>query len=143
METSVTTLRLATVPVFVGDQERALAFYRDRLGFEVVTDQPTGGDGRWITVAPGGGGTEILLYRPGMFGEEGASLADRVGVWTAIVFVTDDIDAAYAALVERGVDFAGPPERQPWGGLETSFADPDGNRFELVERPGGDDDPRS
>lgn len=136
MAAPVTTAspRLGTVPVFVSDQERALRFYRDRLGYRVVMDQPVGNGYRWLTVAPDDGATQLLLFRPGMFAE-GPETADRVGVWTGFVFVTEDIQATYEDLKGRGVEFNGEPVRQPWGGMETSFNDPDGNRFELVEMP--------
>lgn len=130
-----TTGRLGTVPVFVNDQERALAFWRDAMGWEVTADFPIGNGNRWLCVARRRGETEILLYRPGMYGEEPATLAPRVGTWTGMVFLVDDIAAAHEALTARGVDFGGPPLPQPWGGMETWFTDPDGNRFQFAQRP--------
>jgi catechol 2,3-dioxygenase-like lactoylglutathione lyase family enzyme len=130
-------VRLGTVPVFVADQERALRFWRDTLGFEVTLDLPIGGGARWLAVTPAPAGPELLLYRPGMYGEDAAELAGRVGVWTGIVFLTDHIGDVHARWHARGVRFAGEPSRQPWGGWEASFADPDGNRFQLAQRPTG------
>lgn len=127
--------RLGTVPVFVADQERALAFWRDAMGWEVTADFPIGNGDRWLAVARRRGETEVLLFRPGMYGPDSAPLADRVGAWTGMVFLTGDIQAAYRELSERGVPFGGPPRQQPWGGWETWFSDPDGNRFQLAERP--------
>jgi len=127
--------RVGSVPVFVADQERALSFWTDAMGWEVVADFPIGGGDRWLAVAPRRGETEILLFRPGMYGEESRALADRVGVWTGMVFLSGDVQAAYQALSARGVPFGGPPRQQPWGGWETWFSDPDGNRFQLAQRP--------
>jgi catechol 2,3-dioxygenase-like lactoylglutathione lyase family enzyme len=131
--------RIRYFPVFVSDQERALAFYRDALGMRVSVDVPYNLNGahdcRWICVGPDGGGTQIILYHPAMGGEDEAELRERVGSWTGVVLETDDVDAAHKDLTERGVRFASPPTDQPWGGRESTFEDPDGNRFHLSELP--------
>jgi catechol 2,3-dioxygenase-like lactoylglutathione lyase family enzyme len=130
--------RLGSVPVFVRDQDRALAFYRDQLGFEVVLDLPLGGGRRWIAVARQRGETELILFHPASYAagdEETAALDARVGQWTGIVFFTEDIEHTYRLLHERGVRFAAAPKRQAWGGWEAFFSDPEGNRFHLVQRP--------
>lgn len=128
-------ISLGMVPIFVSDQQRALEFYRDKLGFEVGMDDPYTGYGpegyRWITVAPQKGGPQLILYHPGMLPSGGDELTHRVGSWTGIVFYTDDIDETYKTWLERGVKFDAPPSPQPWGGYETWFTDPDGNRFHL------------
>lgn len=132
-------VKLLSVPIFVADQERALAFYRDRLGLVVVMDIPMGPGFRWLVVAPPEGGTELILYCPqqasGADGE--AEIQRRVGSWTGIIFATDDIDATYHALREHGVAFEFAPRLQPWGVYEAVFRDVDGNRLHLVQRPEG------
>lgn len=132
-------IRLGCVPVFVSDQERALEFYRDRLGFEVVMDMPYGPELRWLTVAERKGGTEIVLFRPAraFVGDQVAEIEKRIGTWTGVVFLTDDIQGAYERLRARGVEFLTTPAARPWGGWEAQFSDPDGNRFHLTQRPGG------
>lgn len=127
--------RLGSVPIFVTDQERALAFYRDTLGLEVVMDIPIGGSLRWIAVAPHKGGTELILFHPAIGGQRAEELANRVGAFTGIVLLTHDIHKTYAELCAQGVVFESEPVQQPWGGLETWFSDPDGNRFHLAQRP--------
>jgi lactoylglutathione lyase len=125
---------LATVPVFVSDQDAALQFYKDKLGLEVVTDMPYGGGARWLTVKPKRGETELLLFAAhSPNAPEGAER--RVGGWTGMVFRTDDIWKTYEELRGRGVEFEAEPSQQPWGGMETWFSDPDGNRFHLAQRP--------
>jgi len=140
LETSTGITRLGSVPIFVRDQDQALAFYRNQLGFEVLMDIPIGGGKRWISVVRQRGETELILFHPASYSgnsERTEALEQRVGIWTGIVFHTDDIEAAYHALRGRSVIFSGPPKRQPWGGWEAYFSDPDGNQFHLTQRPSG------
>jgi catechol 2,3-dioxygenase-like lactoylglutathione lyase family enzyme len=122
--TGITDMRTVGVPVT--DQDRALAFYTDTLGFEKRLDVAMGGGARWIEVAPPGAATSIALV----------SAHDGVpaGVETGIRFITGDADADHAALASRGVDTG---EVLRWEGVPPMFAfrDPDGNGLEIVEQP--------
>ncbi len=120
---------IAVTGVFVSDQEKALDFYVNKLGFEKRADEPMGDGERWLEVAPPGAQTRIVLSRAT---EEWA--ADRVGGFAGIVFEPDDIDATYRELAARGVEFTEPPADQPWGGTQAQFKDQDGNTFVLVQR---------
>lgn len=120
---------IAVVGVFVSDQDNALDFYTTRLGFELRADQPMGPGQRWLEVAPPGAATRIVLY-PAT--EEWG--ADRLGQFANIVLEPDDIDATYAELSARGVEFTETPNDQPWGGRQAQFKDQDGNVFVLVQR---------
>ncbi len=128
---------IGSIPVFVSDQECALEFYRDKLGFEVVMEAPYPEGFRWIAVTPQKGQTELILFQPAMCMDEDKveETKKRVGIWTGIIFLTDDIQSTYKMLRERGVVFDAEPSQQFWGGLETWFCDPDGNRFHLVQQP--------
>jgi len=116
---------IQTITVLVSDQDRALAFFRAGLGFEVRADNEFG-DARGLTVAPVGGQTELVLHLPfpGM----------TAGALRGTVLATDDIDAACARLNEVGTPVDGPDD-VPWG-RQATFADPDGNGFVLVQRHG-------
>ncbi len=116
----MTITQLRTITVFVSDQDRAKAFYADLLGFDVRGDQ-VAGDNRWLEVAPGGGGTAIVLHRPFPGMSPGAS--------QGVILETDDLDADCAALADAGVAVDGPNDL-PWG-RQATFADPDGNGFVL------------
>ena len=121
--TSIT--HVATVAVPVTDQERALAFYRDTLGFQLVRDVPFGPGQRWIEVAPSGGGTTIAL----------PPLGDAApGSDTGIRLTTDDAAADHAALRERGVEVGADVLRYPGVPPMFTLRDPDGNTLYLVER---------
>ncbi|MFF9814226.1 VOC family protein [Streptomyces sp. NPDC014006] len=122
---SITHASFVTLPV--ADQDRALRFYRDVLGFEVVADlgMPAG---RWLQVAPVGAQTAFTLAGPGMGDFEAGSAR-------GIMFVTTDVDADCARLAGAGVAVRG-PEEQPWGRM-ASFADPDGNGLMLLTEKEG------
>ena len=122
---------IGTAMMYVSDQEESLAFYRDVLGFSVVTDQDMGGGARWLEVAPPNGSTTIALHdaaadgkRPG----EGAYLTfscDDVSTTQR----TDDVAATVAQLRDKGAEVSDPDE-QPWG----TFAfvkGPDGHRVQI------------
>jgi predicted enzyme related to lactoylglutathione lyase len=114
-----------TVGVYVSDQDRALDFYVDKLGFEKRTDEPMGPEARWIEVAPAGAETVLVLFTPP--GQE-----DRIGTFSNVVFECDDIEATYRELRGRGVEFTEEPSEQPWG-MWAQFKDVDGNEFGLIQ----------
>ncbi|HTX07276.1 MAG TPA: VOC family protein [Solirubrobacteraceae bacterium] len=116
---------LMTIGVPVSDQDRALAFYRDTLGFRPIRDVPLPQfGGRWIEVAPPSGSVTIALVpaREGL----------PAGVPTGIRFTTADASAAHAELSSRGVEVG---ELLHWPGVPPMFAfhDQDGNGHEIVE----------
>jgi len=117
---------VGTVCVYVKDQQKALEFYRDVLGFEVRQDQPMGPNARWIEVAPKGSQTRVVPFTPP--GQE-----DRIGTFSGVVFSCDDIEATYTELTAKGVEFKQKPEKQPWGGILAQFYDVDRNTHVLVQ----------
>src|SRR5215212_2532226 len=124
-----------TATVFVKDQDRALDFYVNKLGFEKRRDDSMGPDSRWIEVAPPGAETAVLFYKPTpeMPGAATFDLAQSmIGVFQPILFRVDDIRATYEQLAAKGVSFPTPPEQQFWG-LWTIFEDQDGNSFALSQ----------
>jgi serine phosphatase RsbU (regulator of sigma subunit)/predicted enzyme related to lactoylglutathione lyase len=121
-------LRLQNVTLFVRDQDRSLRFYVDRLGFGLVADYPVPGGARWVAVAPPDGTTILALVTPKPDEEE----YGHIGQARQIVFLTEDVGAKYHEWRERGVAFRHPPKEPAWGGMFTSFEDPDGNSFALV-----------
>lgn len=114
------------VGVPVRDQDRALAFYTEKLGFRVATDQPMGGGQRWIELRLGSAETRLVLFTP-----EGHE--DRVGTFWNGSLACDDVEKTYRELTAKGVAFDGPPKKEPWG-TYTTFRDPDGNQFVLGSR---------
>jgi catechol 2,3-dioxygenase-like lactoylglutathione lyase family enzyme len=123
-ERLITGVRTVGVPVT--DQDRALAFYVDTLGFEKRLDAPVEQlGGRWIEVAPHGAEITIALVPA----HEGVP----AGVETGIRLTSEDAAAVHAELERRGADIG---ELLSWPGVPPMFAvrDPDGNGLEIVEQ---------
>jgi catechol 2,3-dioxygenase-like lactoylglutathione lyase family enzyme len=126
-ETDGTThiTEVGTVGIPVSDQDRALEFYVDKLGFEKRMEGQFGEGQRWLEVAPKGALTTIALVR--------ASAENPAGIDTGVRFTTMDAAADHATLRARGVDVDA--EVIPYPVAMFVFRDPDGNRLILVERP--------
>ena len=91
--------KIATVVIPVADQDRAIDFYVDKLGFEKRMDVPFGGDYRWVEVGPTGADTTIALAPPPPEGNTQVGKRE-----TGISLYSPDIDAYHAELREAGVD---------------------------------------
>jgi predicted enzyme related to lactoylglutathione lyase len=117
----ITQLKFVGIPT--RDQARALKFYTEQLHFEIATDQSFNEEQRWIELRIAHSPTRVVLFTP-----EGHE--DRIGTFFNGSFQCDDVEATYRQLRARGVEFAKPPEKQPWGTFAI-FKDPDGNQFLL------------
>lgn len=112
--------KLSHVSIFVPDQEAALDFYTNRLGFKIHTDA-TFGDSRWLTLyAPDAPDFELCLMKGNP-----TQTSAPVGA-----FITNDCKATYKELSEKGVHFFGEPKEESWG-IGVAFADCAGNIFYL------------
>ncbi|HVH14015.1 MAG TPA: VOC family protein [Longimicrobium sp.] len=124
--------------ILVADQERALRFYVDTLGWEKRIDATMPDGYRFLTVAPPGGQAELVLGAADVLGgAPGQGIVTRgrgMEGASGITFAVDDVDGTYRALTERGVQFAGEPQDMPWGDRATWMMDPDGNRFFFTGR---------
>jgi len=117
--------QLSTIGIPVRDQDRSLAFYLDKLGFEKRLDVAYGQGERWLEVAPIGATTTIALMR--------ARDDVPAGIDTQVRLTTDDAQAEHTHLRSLGVE--ADPEVMPYPVPMFSFRDPDGNRLVIVERP--------
>ena len=123
--------RIGTTTVQVTDQDKALDYYTNKLGFKVRADMPMGPGQRWLEVAPPNAHTRILLYKatpqaPGAGSYDEAKA--HIGKNTGIVMETDDIVKTFADFKAKGVKIIDPPKKQPYGWWGT-FADQDGNIY--------------
>ena len=126
-QTKTRISQIGTVVIPVSDQDRAIEFYIDTLGFEKRTDVPFGNGYRWVEVAPAGAETTIAIVPPPPGKPTG-------NVETGIALNTEDVDAVHADLKARGVDvdeevsrMGDPVPPMFW------FRDPDGNTLMVVE----------
>ena len=134
-------IRLSTYQLWVHDQDEALAFYTQKLGFEVRSDVtvPELGNFRWLTV-----GTRqqpdiaiVLMAIPGppvMDDETAQQVRTLMGKGFAgtVFLTTDDCKASYDDLKGRGVEFTEQPEERPYG-IDSAFRDPSGNHIRLTQ----------
>jgi len=145
-------LSIHAVNIFVRDQERAVRYYVDKLGFNIAFDARLQSGRRWVAVSPPDGTAVLALIEP----EPGSAESKLIGRATHVVFVTDDVMAKYREWSARGVRFghtprlrriiydqvqsrtaAGTPpahgEWAPvWGAISTRFEDADRNSFALL-----------
>ena len=128
------------VGLYVRDQEEALAFYVEKLGFRVHTDVRNGGF-RWLTVQH----PEQPSFQLGLFAPQPPTLDAATaqtmremvakGAMPPLVFVVDDCRIAYDRLHARGVEFTQAPVER-YGAVDASFRDPSGNGWKMIEARG-------
>jgi len=116
-------VKFASVPV--NDQDAALAFYTEKLGFRVLTDQPFDGKQRWLELGISGADTRLVLFR-----YDGGP---KPGMQMNVTFWADDVEATVRELRQKGVEFTMGPQKADWG-TAAMFKDPDGNTFLLSSK---------
>ena len=128
---------LEQIALIVDDYDRAIGFFVDALGFELVEDSPAltndGRAKRWVVVRPPGGETGILLAQAdgeAQSGAMGAQFAGRVGLFLRV----DDFAAAHARMTAAGVEFVSEPRDEPYGRVAV-FRDVAGNKWDLLGPP--------
>ena len=125
------------VGLYVRDQDEALAFYVDKLGFRVHTDVRNG-DYRWLTVQhPEQPSLQLGLFMPGppvLDAETAQTLRAMVakGAMPPLVLNVDDCRAAYERLRTRGVEFTQEPVDR-YGNVDAGFRDPSGNGWKMIQ----------
>ena len=134
-------IKIANAQLWVHDQDEALAFYTEKVGFEVQADVtlPEMGDFRWLTVGPPSQPdvSIVLMAIPGppvMDAETADQVRDLMakGFSGTVFLTTEDCQASYEELRDRGVEFTETPEERPYG-IDAAFRDPSGNNIRLTE----------
>ncbi len=128
---------VATAGIYVRDQDEALAFYVDKLGFRVHTDARNG-DYRWLTVQH----PHQTTFQLGLFKPQPPTVDDATarnldelvakGAMPPLVLVVADCRAAYDEFRGRGVEFTQEPIER-YGSVDASFRDPSGNGWKLIQ----------
>jgi uncharacterized glyoxalase superfamily protein PhnB len=134
-------MKIANAQLWVHDQDEALAFYTEKLGFEIRSDVtlPEMGDFRWLTVSPPGQEdvaiTLMAIPGPPVMDESTARQVEDLmakGFSGTVFLTTDNCQADYERLKARGVEFTEAPEERPYG-IDSGFRDPSGNSIRLTE----------
>jgi len=134
-------ININSAQLWVNDQEEALAFYTQKLGFEIRADVTLSelGDFRWLQVGPPGQDdvaiTLMAIPGPPVMDDATAEQVRNLmakGFAGTVFLTTEDLDADYEALKSRGVEFIDKPEQRPYG-IDSSFRDPSGNHFRLTQ----------
>jgi serine phosphatase RsbU (regulator of sigma subunit)/predicted enzyme related to lactoylglutathione lyase len=121
-------LRILYSTVFIRDHDRSLEFYVDQLGFKVVADARLEFGNRWVAVAPPDGSAVLALIAP----KRGSENYKHIGCPTQVAFIAEDINATFELWRDRGVKFLSLPQKTLFGGTSATFADIDGNTFQLL-----------
>ncbi|MGC4389245.1 VOC family protein [Agrobacterium sp. M50-1] len=125
------------VGLYVRDQDEALQFYVEKLGFRVHTDARNG-DYRWLTVQhPDQQDFQLGLFRPQAPTVDDATAQDlneavAKGAMPPLVLVVEDCQKAFDAMHKRGVEFTQQPIAR-YGSVDASFRDPSGNGWKLIQ----------
>jgi len=117
-------IKFVSVPV--RNQDEALKFYTEKLGFRVLTDQPFDDKQRWIELGIPGSEGKLVLFN--VTGDE-----ERIGSHQPVTFWSDDVHATSRLLKSRGVDFVMEPKTEDWG-TAAIFKDQDGNQFVISSK---------
>ncbi len=127
-------MHIENTAIIVDDYDRAIEFFVEGLGFDLVEDSPSltndGRPKRWVIVRPPKASTGLLLARAD--GDEqrnrvGTQFAGRVGLFLRV----DDFDATYGRMLDHGVEFLTPPRDEPYGRFAV-FLDIAGNKWDLL-----------
>jgi len=123
----------------VDDHDKAIAFYRDALGFEVRNDVGAKGM-RWVTVgSPSQPDVDIVLEPPaadpGISPSDRSAISDLLakGLLRGLNFSTPDLDETFERVVASGAEVVQEPMDQPWGARDCAFRDPAGNHIRISQ----------
>jgi len=123
--------KITHVTLVVNNQQAAVDFYTQKVGFEKKADIAGPNNYRWVTVGPEGDSMEISLFPVGFRNQDGSSSTWRPGNTPPIIMNVDDIKKTFDDLKSRGVQFKQEkPDETPWS-ITAVFSDPDGNLFQI------------
>jgi catechol 2,3-dioxygenase-like lactoylglutathione lyase family enzyme len=127
---------IGVLGLYVHDQDEALDFYVNKLGFTVHADHKNG-NYRWLTVKLPNQPFELGLFlpqEPVLDAKTAQTMREMVakGAMPPLVLVVDDCRASYDAMRANGVEFTQEPIAR-FGGVDSNFRDPSGNAWKMIE----------
>jgi len=123
--------RIAQIALLVDDYDRAIAWFTEKLDFELLEDTRLSETKRWVLLSPKGSTACRILLARASSPEQIAAIGNQSGGRVFLFLHTDDLKRDHAAMVSKGVAFVRGPERQPWGTVAV-FRDLYGNLWDLV-----------
>ena len=124
--------KIGSVTFLVRDYDEALAFFSEKLRFNVIEDTILGGDKRWVLVAPPGPGESCLLLAKASSPEQVLCIGNQTGGRVFLFLHTDDFRRDYEDMRARGVVFLEEPREEAYGTVAV-FVDLYGNQWDLLE----------
>ncbi|NOD95839.1 VOC family protein [Ruegeria sp. HKCCD6228] len=123
---------LHAVTLVVPDYDDALAFYTERLGFQLLKDIDLGGGKRWVLITPPGSSGGGLLLAKADGPEQRAAIGNQTGGRVGFFLQTDDFQRDYTQMRANGVHFEETPRFESYGTVAV-WRDPYGNRWDLIQ----------
>lgn len=123
---------LSAISILVSDYDEAVAWYGEKLGFELIVDTPMGGGKRWVVVSPSSDAQTRIILAKASGAEQTALIGRQMGGRVGFFLQTTAFDEAYTRMVEAGVVFREKPRNEPYGKVVV-FEDCYGNGWDLIE----------
>jgi catechol 2,3-dioxygenase-like lactoylglutathione lyase family enzyme len=123
---------IAHVAYLVRDYDEAIAFFTDKLGFDLIEDTKLNETKRWVLVCPRGGGSALLLAKADS-SEQAQAIGNQAGGRVFLFLHTDDFWRDFNIMQERGVEFLEEPREEAYG-IVAVFKDLYGNKWDLLQR---------
>ncbi|MFK5981029.1 MAG: VOC family protein [Rhizobiaceae bacterium] len=127
---------LSLIALVVPDYDKAIEFYVNTLGFNLIEDTPQGDGKRWVVVAPPGSRETRILFALAVNHAQTTSIGNQTGGRVFLFLHTDDFNRDYENMSQLGVVFEENPRNEPYGQVAV-FRDPFGNRWDLVQFSAG------
>ena len=124
--------KIGAVALVVRDYDEAIAFYTEKLGFDLLADTALGGGKRWVVVAPPGAEESHLLLAEAASPDQERCIGNQTGGRVFLFLHTDDFWRDYRAMQARGVAFLEEPREEAYGTVAV-FEDLYGNKWDLIE----------
>ena len=124
-------MHISSFALLVSDYDQAIAYYTEKLGFELREDSPRENGKRWVLVAPPGAQTSILLALAAT-DPQSRHVGDQIGGRVGFFLHTDDFERDYSLYHSRGVRFCEQPRHEQYGSVAV-FEDLYGNRWDLLQ----------
>lgn len=124
--------RIALTTLLVRDYDEAIAFYTERLGFELIEDISLDEGKRWVVVAPPGAGEAALLLAQASTARQRALVGGQTGERVGFFLHTEDFAREHARMTAAGVRFMEAPRDEPYG-MVAVFEDLYGTRWDLLQ----------